>query len=298
MVTGNESKHNSFAGSLYAILSAIIFGFTPLLAKSLYNYGFTSFSIAFARFFIGSVYLLILIKIQHKNKILLPKKQLLHILIISVFYAFMIILLYSSYDYIDSGVATTLHFSYPVFVILISAIFYKKVLDVNQMICTILALLGILFLNDSSMSMNGIGAVAAVLSGLSYALYIVLAESFEVNDLPLFVLSFWISVFSTMTVSFSFLFAPIPQARFNINSIVLLALIALATNVFALGLFQKGLSLCGGVKASLLSTFEPLTSVFVGLFVYRERLTMLNIIGIIFILLATVILVIKKHEEK
>lgn len=92
MVTGNESKHNSFAGSLYAILSAIIFGFTPLLAKSLYNYGFTSFSIAFARFFIGSVYLLILIKIQHKNKILLPKKQLLHILIISVFYAFMIIL--------------------------------------------------------------------------------------------------------------------------------------------------------------------------------------------------------------
>ena len=62
--------------------------------------------------------------------------------------------------------ATTLHFSYPVFVILISALFYGKKLSKNQLWCTALAMFGILFLNDSTSAVNYSGVVLALLSGV------------------------------------------------------------------------------------------------------------------------------------
>lgn len=188
------------------MMSAVIFGFTPLIAKSIYGFGFSFYSVAFGRFLLGSLYLFAIVKIQHKHKILLPQKQLLHILIISVFYALMITFLYSSYEYIDSGTATTLHFSYPVFVILIAALFYRKRLSKNQLLCTIFAMLGIFFLNGSTSTFNYLGAVLALLSGLSYALYIVLSEKLRVNEIPIFVLSFWISVFSIFIVGVILIF--------------------------------------------------------------------------------------------
>lgn len=78
---------------------------------------------------------------------------------------------------------------------------------------------------------------------------------------------------------------------------VLFALLALAVNVFAIVLFQKGLGLCGGVKASLLSTFEPLTSVIVGVIIYNEQMTFRTVLGIALILLATAVLVLNKNDE-
>ena len=66
---------------------------------------------------------------------------------------------------------------------------------------------------------------------------------------------------------------------------------ALLTTVFALVLFQRGLFLCGEVKASLLSTFEPLTGILIGVVAFREILTPNKILGIIGILMSAVLLV-------
>lgn len=283
-------------GTIYSVLSAVIFGFTPLIAKSIYSFGFSYYGVAFGRFLIGSLYLFIVVKIQHKHKILLPQKQLLHIFIISVFYALMITFLYSSYEYIDSGAATTLHFSYPVLVIIIAALFYKRKLNKAQILCTVLAMLGIFFLNNSTSSVNYLGVIFALLSGFSYALYIVLSEKMRVDEIPIFVLSFWISVFSIFVVAVLLVFTPHSKVQINAKAIALFALLALIVNVFAIVLFQKGLGLCGGVKASLLSTFEPLTSVIVGVIVYKEQMTFRTIFGIALILSATVVLIVKNDN--
>ena len=65
----------------------------------------------------------------------------------------------------------------------------------------------------------------------------------------------------------------------------------LFTTVFALVLFQKGLFLCGEVKASLLSTFEPLTGIVIGMIAFQEELTPNKILGIIGVLTAAILLV-------
>lgn len=62
--------------------------------------------------------------------------------------------------------------------------------------------------------------------------------------------------------------------------------------IAALALFQMGVFLCGSVKASLLSTFEPLTGVVLGVLVFREVLQKRTIGGMLLILSAVVLLVI------
>ena len=73
-------------------------------------------------------------------------------------------------------------------------------------------------------------------------------------------------------------------------------MLALFCTVFALMLFQKGLFLCGEIKTSLLSTFEPITSVVVGVIVFNENITLKITLGIAAVLLSTILLVVKNVD--
>ncbi|MBF1092788.1 MAG: EamA family transporter, partial [Solobacterium sp.] len=54
----------------------------------------------------------------------------------------------------------------------------------------------------------------------------------------------------------------------------------------------------GGLKASLLSTFEPLTSLFIGVIVFHELLTVHQWIGIVLVLVSVILLVIPVGAKK
>jgi drug/metabolite transporter (DMT)-like permease len=74
--------------------------------------------------------------------------------------------------------------------------------------------------------------------------------------------------------------------------------LALFATVFALVLFQKGVILCGEVKASLFSTFEPLTGIVIGVIAFHERLALREQIGMIGILSAAVLLIMPTKRKK
>ena len=74
--------------------------------------------------------------------------------------------------------------------------------------------------------------------------------------------------------------------------------LSLLVSVIAVLLFQHGVLVTGGLKASLLSTFEPLTSLFIGVIVFHELLTVRQWIGIIFVLVSVILLVIPVGAKK
>ena len=73
---------------------------------------------------------------------------------------------------------------------------------------------------------------------------------------------------------------------------------ALFATVFALVLFQKGVFLCGEVKASLFSTFEPLTGIVIGVVAFQETLTAKELFGVAAILAAVILLVIPFQQKQ
>ena len=74
--------------------------------------------------------------------------------------------------------------------------------------------------------------------------------------------------------------------------------LAFFATVIALVLFQKGAFLCGALTASLLSTFEPLTGVIIGLIVFKEEMTWKLGMGIFLILFSTILVVLPVKEKK
>ncbi len=106
-------------GYIYTALSAIIFGLMPLLTKIIIARGATSLTIAFFRVFYVTIVLFFVLKIK-KIDLYLEKRDLLSAILTSIFGSGLtIIILNESYNYVDTGIATSLHFLYPLFVVCI-----------------------------------------------------------------------------------------------------------------------------------------------------------------------------------
>lgn len=280
------------AGTAYVILSAILFGTMPLLARIAYAHGSNAYTVAFSRFFFGSIVLGVIILFSPGCTIKISRDQVLELVKLSVPYALMPILLYVSYTYIDSGMATTLHFTYPIAVMLIMAVFCKIRPDAKQIICAALCIGGMALLYTPNGQINVHGILLAVGSGIVYAIYIVLLGNSAIRELHSLVLAFWVSLMSAVEIGLITFLSGNLALDLDVVGWTAEVGMALFATVFALVLFQKGVFLCGEVKASLFSTFEPLTGIIIGAVVFHEVLSIKEILGVICILAAAILLVI------
>lgn len=284
-------KNSRITGSVSVILSAVLFGLMPLITRIAYANGCNPFTAAFLRFLFGSGMLFLLIRFVLRGSVRVSRGELLHLLGLSVFYAVFLMMLYASYLYIGSGLATTLHFTYPIFVIAITALFLRAPVSRVHILCLALCAAGMLLIYTPDGRVNLTGIFLAAGSGLVYSVYIVLVRLSRVKEMPAVLLSFWLSVFAAAEIGIFILVTGNVSLPANAAGWGASALLALTANVFGLVLFQKGLELVGGVQASLLSTFEPLTGVVVGVCVLGELLTARSVAAIVCILLSSVLLI-------
>lgn len=291
-----SSNKKSFKGELYVILSAVLFGLMPLVANIGYALGANAMTTAFLRFLLGAL-ILFPLALHEPGGIRIEKSAHMKLFKISLSYGFTPVLLYASYQYVSTGLATTLHFIYPVVVILILFLVYREKITKRQIACTLLCMAGMLLLEGEGGSSALFGLILAAGSGVTYAIYIVLIGKSGLKKLPLFTLTFWLSLYASLVSGVLTLLCGQMHLTMSWQAWGMELLLAFLATVLALVIFQKGLFLCGEVKASLLSTFEPLTGVFVGLTVFHETLGLKTVIGILLILLSTTLLVLPVGEK-
>lgn len=270
-------------GYFLTILSAIIFGFTPILAKITYNIGSNGITLAFFRhlFVIPILFLMIkLLKINYKISL----EQLKKITLVGVIgNAFTVAMLYTSYSYIQVGSATVLHFLYPMFVSLICFFYYKEKLSKAVKICLVIASIGILFFIELGGS-SFLGLFLALFSGITFAYYMVGIEKLGLQTLNPYVLNFYFAI----VISISLLLIGLISGQLNlelpIQAYGYSLLIAVLTSIIGIICLQQGVRYLGAATASILSMFEPVTSVIFGIFILHEQLTIVKAIGCLIIL--------------
>lgn len=289
-------KSKSVIGEAYIVISAILFGLMPLLSKIAYQHGSNPYTVAFGRFAIGSFVLFIFVWLIPDCHIFITKKQVVEFIKLSVFYGAMPIFLYESYDLIDTGLATTLHFIYPVVVIIISAVFCKTALNKKQIACTIICMVGISSLYTPKGSVAIMGIFLAGISGVVYAMYIVLLGRSQIQQLHPFVISFWVAFFAAIEIGITGLVTNHLTFCLDATAWISECLLAILTTGIALVLFQRGVFLCGDIKASLLSAFEPITGIMIGILIFQEKIAIKEVIGIILIIISALVLVLDKRE--
>ena len=297
-IRGNASPLRSErAGAWYAILSAVLFGTMPFFAKIAYSYGFNSFSVAFGRFLFGAAGAAVIIAVTPGLSFRVSRREFRTLILLSVFYAVTPVLLYSSYYTISSGLCTTLHFTYPIVVMVLGAALFHRGLRRRDLVCLVICLAGVICFYRPGGNEGTEGMILAVTSGFTYAVYIVLLGESPLKKRPVMTTSFWISILASAgifvfaAVTGNLVFAPAWHGWAAIGCLGVVA------TVLGLSLFQLGVALCGGVKSSLLSTFEPLTSILLGVVIFHEGMTPRIVLGIVLILVSTVLLVYEPSRE-
>ena len=288
----NSSRNaEELSGMVCALLSGILFGTMPLMTRAAYSLGSNAVTVAFGRFLTGAVFSGICLLLRYRTVFGLTKRQLRNIAMLSLFFSAMPCLLYGSYRYIDSGLATTLHFTYPVAVMLISAAVFREHIGRTSLICILLCVSGILLLSQSQGNANLRGMLLAAGSGVVYAVYIIGVDRCGLKKLPVLLIIFLLSVFSAIEVFFISL--PSRSLLLGLPAKVWIPYTALGliAMVIAASLFQLGIMKCGGVKSSMLSTVEPVTGVVIGVLIFHEQLNVKIAGGILLILLSVVILI-------
>lgn len=281
---------------ILTIISALIYGFTPVLCSLTYRLGNNPYSLTFFRsFFVLPILGSILIK--NKISLKLNYKELIKMIVIGIMGSVITtLLLYSSYTYIGVGTATTLHFMYPLFVLVICHFMYKDYISRRQIFSLVLAMIGIIFFFDFNDLSKIQGIAMAIISGVTFAVYLVGIEKAGLSTMNNYKLSFYLALIVSVSLLTLNIFTNQLILIQPVQNYLLMACIGILASFVALIFLKIGVQLLGSSLASMFCLFEPISSVVFGLVFLNEPLDMMKILGCLFIVLAMGLLV-KKSKK-
>lgn len=193
-------KRKLILGYVFIILSAVIFGCNPLFVHLLKNEGLNSVSLVLLRNLLSLPVLAVLAYRQH-GSLQIPVKALPSMGMIAVMGCCITpLLLMTSYAYIASGTATVFHFIYPAAVVLAGVCIYRERISRGNLISVILCVVGICLFYDPAQPLNWKGSFFALLSGITYAIYILQLSHFRFSEVSGFLFSLYVNSFSCIVM--------------------------------------------------------------------------------------------------
>ena len=116
---------NKFNGFLYGLLSSASFGLIPLFTIPAMREGMHFESILFYRFLFACLALGCILLLD-KQSFRISRKEIPSLSLLAFLYLMSAVFLFWGYKFMASGVATTIHFMYPVLTTLIMMIFFRE----------------------------------------------------------------------------------------------------------------------------------------------------------------------------
>ena len=278
-------------GAFYIVLSGVLFGTSPLIYYIAAILGSNSHTFLVIRCFLAvPVIGLILKKLRVPFR--MPLRGVRDGLIASTIASSCTLLLTLSYNYLGGGMATTLHFLYPMCVMVISCLFYKSRINMMKVLALLLGLGGIALFSRGDSSVSPIGVILAVASAVVYSIYLVYLEHSAVHLLH----PFQMGVLSNFTMGSMTLVYACQSRSFDVSGYSVLTLLfclaaILALSVCAQALFQTGMLCIDATTSALLSTTEPITAVVVGILFMHEELTLSKFLGCVSILTGVILVI-------
>ena len=282
-------------GFVCGATAAATYGLNPLFTLPLYGEGMDADSVLFYRYGFAILILGLMMKFQHQS-FALKKKEILPLVIGGLLFSASSLLLYSSYNYMDAGIASTILFVYPVMVAVIMALFFHEKLSFITLSCIVLALsgIGLLYKGDGEGSLSLVGMLLVILSSLSYAVYIVGVNQSSLKEMPTSKLTFYALFFG------SSLYIVRTNFCMDLDAIPTLPawgnILAMAFLPTVISLLCTAISIhhIGSTPTAILGALEPVTAVFFGVMIFGEQLTPRLIAGILMIIAAVSFIVVGK----
>lgn len=293
-------KSDIVKGYVLAAFAAAAYGTNPAFAVPLYEQGMNPVSVLLFRYILGLPILFAIMKFRGVG-VALRRSEIMPVCILGVLMAFSSLTLFESYEYMNSGVASTLLFVYPVMVAVLMIFFFNEKFKFSVALCLVLMAVGLIFLlkPQNGVSISAYGLMLVMVSALTYALYIVIVNvSKSIKNIPTTKLLFYI-LLSGSIVYVVFIFFGTP-ASLPVRPTGWLNLIALALvpTLISLACTTRAIQLIGSTPTAILGALEPVSAVILSVAVLGQTLTAGDVIGGVFIIIATTVVVANEPVDK
>ncbi|MDD2577341.1 MAG: DMT family transporter [Bacteroidales bacterium] len=294
-----KANNKIIRGIIYALISSITFGLLPFFSIPVKAQGMSSETLMFYRF-LFSIIIYGLYLFFNKANFRISKKNIKDIILIGgAGYGLTGLTLVSSYDYIPSGIGTTIGFQFPVMISIFMWLFYKERLQRSIYISLALSLLGVFLLSYSPEHgmVSGYGIFLLTITNLMYSMYIIGVNKSSMKEIDSSVLTFYVITISMiLCLGLSLIrgtLIPIPSLE-AAGSILFMSLLSTIIANLTLILAIKSI---GSTITALLSPLEPVTAIIIGIIVFNENINIQIFTGVIIIILAVILIVLNQKKK-
>ena len=293
-------KVNGLKGYLLAALAAAAYGTNPAFAIPLYDQGMTPGSVLLFRYVMG-LPILALIMAVRRTGFRLSAGEAGPTAILGVLMALSSLALFESYKYMNSGIASTLLFVYPIMVAVMMIFFYPEQFRITVAVCLLLMCGGLVLLMNpgDGGALSPLGCLLVMVSALTYALYIIFVNvSRSIRAIPTTRLLFYVLGWGSLVylamipLGYGVTVPSAPSGWLN------LAALAVIPTVLSLACTTRAIQMIGSTPTAILGALEPVTAVVLSVMVLGQPLTARDVLGGALIVAATTIVIADRQVDR
>lgn len=287
-------------GICAAVAAAVCYGFIPFFTLPVKEAGSVHLmsdpSILFYRFGFASLVIAAVMLVRRKS-FKVTRGELVTLTYLAFLSDGSALFLIDGYNYLSSGVATTLHFMYPVFTALLMMAFYNEARRPVTIAAIAMAVAGVGVLSwtpGGNTSWHGV--VIELISAVCYALYLIRVNRSRAATMDGTRLVFYILFIGALIFGAEALrqdaFRPITTGLQLGNLLTLALLCTVVTNVCLVVAVKR----IGSTMTAVIGALEPLTAVVVGCLLLGEAVTWQVVVGFLLIIPAVVGIVLTRKR--
>ena len=294
-----ERKRN--IGPLLIILAGIFWGSMGIFVRKLGTYGFTSVQIVAIRITLAALVFSIVLFIRDRSGFRITLRDLPLFLGLGFgSILFFTVCYFTAITIMPLSTAAILLYTSPIWIMLMSMLFFREKLNRIKLIALALAFAGCVLVSGiSGEGITLVGLLIGLGSGIGYGLYSILGTIALRRYSPYTVTTYtflfaaagsWLICGPADMISKFTAAADLPFLLF------FCCLTALVTAVIPFLSYTLGLRTVEASRAGILATIEPMVATLIGILVFAEPLTLLSGLGILLILAAVVLLNRKQNQ--
>ena len=241
--------------------------------------------VVMCRGLIGSLFILVVMLLT-KN---LPdfkaiKKNLLMLVISGASLGFNWIFLFAGYRY-AVAITSLMNYLAPIFVVIITTLFMKEKLSVKQIICIVVAFIGIVLVSglfDGEISADIHCFVYGLLAAVGFVILVLCNKRIKnIKPLDKTVVQLFASFLTVLPVVL--IRHDIPSSL-DTNSLLIILMLGIVHTGIAYILYFGSIDTLPSSKIAILGYVEPVLSIVIGTVVFNEKMSIFGFIGAILIL--------------
>ena len=199
------------------------------------------------------------------------------------------LLLGLTYVHLSAGMTTVLHYTYPISTALILVLLFREKLQSMQVLAMLLTVVGAAAISmDGSFSGEPLWIGMAILSGVFWAFYIIFLDKSGLSKQDSRMVTLYSNLFAALCYGVLGTLTGNLKPLTSVTAWVLVIAMGILSRSAAGIFFQTGERGLGPITTCVLSTFEPLTSLFLGILLLGEALTLQRGLGAVLILIGSV----------